>query len=118
MAARMKQMQEAMQQPQMQQQLQQMMAMAQNQQLQQRMQQLKDDPEMKPIFDEIQQVGVAGWKACQALAGSCSCTPSCSTVRSRYPAGCRAGLSTAGLLLLLCRRWRLPPEPGPCRRTL
>lgn len=50
-------MQEAMKRPEMQQQMQQMMAMAQNQQMQQRMAALKEDPEMAPIFEEIQKVG-------------------------------------------------------------
>jgi hypothetical protein len=69
MAARVKAMQEAMQRPEMQQQMQQMMAMAQNTQLQQRMQQLKNDPEMKSYFEEIEKV--RGEKGPQGVGVAC-----------------------------------------------
>lgn len=57
-AERMKQMQEMMQRPEMQQQLAEMQAYMQNQQIQQRMQQLRDDPELKGMFEEIQSGGM------------------------------------------------------------
>jgi hypothetical protein len=75
MQERMAAMQEAMKRPEMQQQMQQMMAMAQNQQMQQRMAALKEDPEMAPIFEEIQKVG-AGLTACLPgvrEADACTC---------------------------------------------
>eukprot|EP00879_Flechtneria_rotunda_P004810 GHRR01005082.1.p1 GENE.GHRR01005082.1~~GHRR01005082.1.p1 ORF type:complete len:272 (+),score=126.73 GHRR01005082.1:114-929(+) len=58
MQARLKQMQEMMTRPEMQQQLAEMQAYMQNQQLQQRMQELKNDPEFKGMFDEIQKGGM------------------------------------------------------------
>ncbi|KAF6244135.1 hypothetical protein COO60DRAFT_1650840 [Scenedesmus sp. NREL 46B-D3] len=57
-AERMRQMQEMMSKPEMQQQMAEMQAYMQNQQLQQRMQELKDDPEFKEMFADIQKGGM------------------------------------------------------------
>lgn len=57
-AERMKQMQEAMSRPEMQQQMAEMQAYMQNQQVQQRMQALREDPEFKQMFAEIQSGGM------------------------------------------------------------
>lgn len=54
----MKQMQEMMSKPEMQQQLAEMQAYMQNQQMQQRMQELRNDPEFKSMFEEIQKGGM------------------------------------------------------------
>lgn len=58
MQQRMKQMQEMMSRPEMQQQMAEMQAYMQNQQLQQRMQELRNDPEFKSMFEEIQSGGM------------------------------------------------------------
>ena len=55
----MKAVQEQMQQPEVQQQMQQMSAMMQNQQFMAKAAALKDDPDLKPIFDEINTGGMA-----------------------------------------------------------
>lgn len=51
-------MQEAMQRPEVQQQMAQMEAMMRNDALQKRMAELKNDPEMKEMFEEIQKGGM------------------------------------------------------------
>lgn len=55
----MKAVQEQMQQPEVQQQMQQMSAMMQNQQFMAKAAALKDDPDLKPMFDEIKTGGMA-----------------------------------------------------------
>ena len=57
-AARMKEMQEAMSRPEVQQQMAEMQAYMQNQQVQQRMAALREDPEFKQMFAEIQTGGM------------------------------------------------------------
>lgn len=57
-AARMKEMQEAMSRPEVQQQMAEMQAYMQNQQVQQRMAALREDPEFKQMFEEIQTGGM------------------------------------------------------------
>lgn len=86
MQERMAAMQEAMKRPEVQQQMQQMMAMSQNTQLQERMKALKDDPEMAPIFEEIQKVGPCWWGRCRLLCCHSSAPHCTSTAVLRRPA--------------------------------
>lgn len=58
-AAKLAQMQEAMQNPAMQNEMQQMMAAMSNPSFMAKMQELKEDPELKPVFEEMKAGGMA-----------------------------------------------------------
>ncbi|KAK9816856.1 hypothetical protein WJX72_006215 [[Myrmecia] bisecta] len=59
---KMKAMEEAMKRPEVQQQMEMMQTMMQNQEMQQRIASLKDDPELAPMFAEIQKGGMAAFQ--------------------------------------------------------